>query len=763
VNPRPRLPPPPSPELARSAEKAKIQAFLDDRYTAADVKHSYLTRAGETVDCIDFFAYPSVKMLAKRGTPITSIPQPPHPPHVASPTPSPPSTPDIDANGALRFCSNTTVPILRVTSDQILAAGGLEPYLARKPSTQVRPPRPRPVSGAVLPMSSSASTPSAGTAQAQVASGHANPFISPGPDAGSAPYCTEFEQTDLPQYAHVQSTIYPGGSTSISGGEGTMSINKTGLNTTQLNHSDHSLLQLWMYSGWAFNSPAFPSCTCSLSDPNRPCTQSVEVGVTNFDLDNSSNTENFFIFSTNNGYFTDCWAGSPGNGCTGGDVSLWIPATGASMTGQMSLNSEIEFESGTGWWVESGVNEVTPSSSTTIYTTTWQGYFTSGSFSGGAMASGNAQTFQAGGEVYDFEQGQGDGWTVPMGTGSNPSVGYPSAAYVRNASAVSVPTTIGPVTVPAQYTYSTTAAEGGSWGNYFYVGGPGAPDGYTWSKYATPQNSTPPTLWVPSRTRGVNAVTIAPVYFYDATIEESELNIYVLTATASGNNHLVEKYSSLSNTWSDVKDTNGNDVYVWGVTTDGTNGAFWGWTHFTGTTGGNVWTNDSATGISEQSGWPGFTSVATVGPNSVYATNLTGIEFNAYHVEFGYMPGGNWTNSEASGDQITADSITGELYILSTSGTLYIDFGGNEIFLADTLCAGGDVTFVQIAAKNATLYGLTGSGTVYYYPNANSNNMSGCWTPVGTKTGFAYSIATDNGDLTAVWASDGSGAMWTAE
>jgi hypothetical protein len=28
---------------------------------------------------------------------------------------------------------------------------------------------------------------------------------------------------------------------------------------------------------------------------------------------------------------------------------------------------------------------------------------------------------------------------------------------------------------------------------------------------------------------------------------------------------------------------------------------------------------------------------------------------------------------------------------------------------------------------------------------------------------FAYSIATDNGDLTAVWASDGSGAMWTAE
>jgi len=30
-------------------------------------------------------------------------------------------------------------------------------------------------------------------------------------------------------------------------------------------------------------------------------------------------------------------------------------------------------------------------------------------------------------------------------------------------------------------------------------------------------------------------------------------------------------------------------------------------------------------------------------------------------------------------------------------------------------------------------------------------------------TSFANSIATDNGNLTAVWASDGSGDIWTAE
>lgn len=66
---------------------------------------------------------------------------------------------------------------------------------------------------------------------------------------------------------------------------------------------------------------------------------------------------------------------------------------------------------------------------------------------------------------------------------------------------------------------------------------------------------------------------------------------------------------------------------------------------------------------------------------------------------------------------------------------------------------------MQIAAKNGIVYGLNSSGTVYY----NNITTTDCWAQVGTKTGFAYSIATDNGDFTGVWASDESGSIWTAE
>jgi len=47
-------------EAEQPDEDARIQAFLDARYTAADVRYSYKTRAGEVIDCIDFFAYPSL-------------------------------------------------------------------------------------------------------------------------------------------------------------------------------------------------------------------------------------------------------------------------------------------------------------------------------------------------------------------------------------------------------------------------------------------------------------------------------------------------------------------------------------------------------------------------------------------------------------------------------------------------------------------------------------------------------------------------------
>ena len=319
--------------------------------------------------------------------------------------------------------------------------------------------------------------------------------------------------------------------------------------------------------------------------------------------------------------------------------------------------------------------------------------------------------------------------------------------------------TIGPVTEPLNYTYSTSAAAGSSsWLQWFYLGD--GNDTYTWHAYSTPQPSTIPTLWVPpSPTLGSNAITIAPVYVYDTSLEAVKFHLFVLVANApSGNNRAVQTYSSLTNAWTDVTNSTGGQVYVWGITTDSSNGAFWGWTHFSSTGGGQIWTSDGASSITLQAGWPGFSSAAAVDSLEVLATNLTDIGLDSYLVAHGFMPGNNWQDSGVPGYQVTADSIYGSIYVLESGGRVWIYEGGDEVEITNAKCGGGTLSFVQIAAKNGIIYGLDSSRTVHYYTYATN-----CWAQVGTKTGFAYSIATDNGDFAGVWASDGSGNIWTAE
>ena len=99
-----------SPQAAKVAatdsrtEAQRIQAFLDDRYTAADVQHTFRTEFGETIDCIDFFAQPGAKALARRGTPITTIPTPPKPPHPVQQTAPTEATVygTLDDNGSMK-------------------------------------------------------------------------------------------------------------------------------------------------------------------------------------------------------------------------------------------------------------------------------------------------------------------------------------------------------------------------------------------------------------------------------------------------------------------------------------------------------------------------------------------------------------------------------------------------------------------------------------------------------------------------------------
>lgn len=79
-----------------------MQAFLDARYKASDVRYSFHTAAGQTIDCVDFFAEPGVKALAARGQTLTSIPTAPPVPDAfknRATTPGPHNETDLSFHG----------------------------------------------------------------------------------------------------------------------------------------------------------------------------------------------------------------------------------------------------------------------------------------------------------------------------------------------------------------------------------------------------------------------------------------------------------------------------------------------------------------------------------------------------------------------------------------------------------------------------------------------------------------------------------------
>jgi hypothetical protein len=125
-----------------AAEDAHIQAWLDSVYPSANIRHSFLTKFGELVSCLDFSAQASVKALAAQGLPSTPPNPPPSPPPLGGASNNPAA--DVSFNGALdedgnaRSCPTGTVPVMPPTMSQIQAAGGLDAFLSARAS--VPPP-----------------------------------------------------------------------------------------------------------------------------------------------------------------------------------------------------------------------------------------------------------------------------------------------------------------------------------------------------------------------------------------------------------------------------------------------------------------------------------------------------------------------------------------------------------------------------------------------------------------------------------------------
>lgn len=118
--------------VARAAavddEAATIQAFLNLRYLPADVVYSFQTKFGEDIDCIEYLKQPGAKALAAAGSPLTLVP-PTQPPPVKAFGDIAFDGTSSDTMGHRRACPNGTVPLLRITVDDVRARGGLDSYI----------------------------------------------------------------------------------------------------------------------------------------------------------------------------------------------------------------------------------------------------------------------------------------------------------------------------------------------------------------------------------------------------------------------------------------------------------------------------------------------------------------------------------------------------------------------------------------------------------------------------------------------------------
>ena len=296
----------------------EIQTYLNSKFYAdSDIRHSFNTAVGERIDCIDFYAQPTVKAMLAAGlaVPTAVPPAPPLPTGIPKPH-KPPAvsvkfdgSPDQDGNA--RQCPPGTVPAMRPTRAEIQGAGGLNAYLSRK-----RPP----------------------------------PTVDPNQDP--LQHDCYHQLSPGQGYDHAAGVQYP--PLTYYGAYSTVSVYEPEVHDLV---GEHSLSQLWVQTGncedWGFPYGDPDTCT---TGPSGDAVQSVEVGwmVGNGYTDDPA-APHLFAFITQDGYHAqNCFAGQANpdghggttNCCSFGDnptgTDCWIAASGAPLVINQSLGPWVQ-------------------------------------------------------------------------------------------------------------------------------------------------------------------------------------------------------------------------------------------------------------------------------------------------------------------------------------------------------------------------------------------------------------------------------------
>jgi hypothetical protein len=350
---------------ASTVEADRIHAYIYANYAPSDVRHSFQTPMGDDIDCIDFYAQPSVKDALQRGVRVSDQ-GPPNAPRDLTPKADapPPGAFDgePDESGNARACPSGSVPYVRRSVERIQRAGGLDALLART----VKPHSPAP--------------------------------SPPGPGFPGAADYGGYSHATL---RHTAQNL---------GGGATMSLYNPwyycplasggGCNCGGSGQApcDHTLSQVWSFVGdCVMNNGA-----CTPAGSSVPI-ESVEVGwIVDYGDYLDTNTH-LFVFGTSNGYQNGCYNTYWGQS----NASSGSPCAWTSLNGAYAPNMAL---SPTGTWQTPGV--APPEITLITYNPgngdwyvavngSWIGYF-SLPYTGQMKTS--AAVFQTGGEIYEASE-----------------------------------------------------------------------------------------------------------------------------------------------------------------------------------------------------------------------------------------------------------------------------------------------------------------------------------------------------------------------
>ncbi len=201
--------------------------------------------------------------------------------------------------------------------------------------------------------------------------------------------------------------------------------------------------------------------------------QTLEVGAQTYKDLYGDWSPHLFIFYTTNGY-TQMRDNLGGYNT---DVKGWVQVGTSSFPGMRVAESvagtamydlllKVQLFNGN-WWVRVGGE--------------WMGYYPASLYNEAGLAS-QAGSIDWGGEIVDDTENHPEATSTAMGSGALPGTGWTHAAYMRNLSYVSdTAGTLTPMQGTTQVTNALgydiaadfTGTSGGTWGSYFYWGGPG--------------------------------------------------------------------------------------------------------------------------------------------------------------------------------------------------------------------------------------------------------------------------------------------------